>query len=62
MKISATVLLTGLSFSFSSGKSLEPVLSDNSKPCPTGEGVTVSNGIVTWQPDPCTHCILVLME
>ena len=55
MKITATVLIIGLSFSFSSGKSLEPVLSDN-RPCPTGEGVTVINGIVSWQPDPCTHC------
>ena len=61
MKISVTILLLiGLDFSFSSGKSLEPaVLSDYSKPCPIGEGATVSNGFVTWQPDPCTQCTCI---
>lgn len=55
--IQPVLLLIRLGFSF--GKSLEPVLSDNSKPCPIGEGVTVSNGIVTWQPDPCTQCTCI---
>ena len=57
MKIIATVLLLiGLIFSISNGKSLEPVLSGNNRPCLTGEGVTVINGIISWRPDPCTHC------
>ena len=49
MKIIAMILLlAGLAISLSTGKSLIQ--------CPTGDGVTVNNDIVSWNPYPCVHC------
>ena len=47
--ISIIVLLVGLSVSSSQNLTLNP--------CPTGDDVTVVNGVVTWKPEPCMQCV-----